>query len=99
MTTLQAPSFGMVKDVVQSVKSTSKKKRLDPQARIIPLLEEPPVRKGTDRHRKMILVISCSNVGEALDKLHHISPPIGGGFDIRLAEKVGAIRLELSPEG
>jgi len=98
MTTLQAPSLDVVKDVVQSTQSTPKKKRLNPLHRIVTLLDLPPVREGTDRYRKMLLVMSCSTVGEALQELKSISSPIGGGFDIRLAEKKGAIRLAQYPK-
>ena len=99
MTILQVPSLSVVEELTLPTKQPAKRKRLHPQLRIVCLLETPPIREGTDRYRKMLVVMSCFTVGSALRELKNLARPIGGGVDIRLAEKVGAIRLESSLEG
>jgi len=101
MTTLEGlvSISSKMEEVVEPIKQPAKRKRLNPQQRIVSLLETPPIREGTDRYRKMLVVMSCFTVGSALRELKNLTNPIGGGVDIRLAEKVGAIRLDSLLEG
>ena len=70
-----------------------KRQRFNPNLEITPLMEQPPIRTGTDRHRKMEVVMNSGTVGEALQRLKEIAAPIGGSADIKLAVKVEAIKL------
>jgi len=77
-----------------NVKKPKQRKRVNPLSKIVTLLNEPPIRSGTDRYRKMVVVMSNGTVGEALTELKALKPPIGGSPDIKLAIKVEAIKLE-----
>jgi len=61
-------------------------------------MESPPIRSGTNRYRNMEVVMQCHTVGEALAQLKALEHSPGGGTDIKLAEKAGAITL-LHPTG
>jgi hypothetical protein len=60
---------------------------------MIAQVKAPPIRSGTNRYRNMQVVLSCHTVGEALQKLKALSPAPGSATDIKLAERVGAIKL------
>ena len=70
-----------------------KRQRFNPNLQIIALMEQPPIRTGTDRYRKMQIVMNSGTVGEALERLKKVEPPIGGSADIKLAVKVDAVKL------
>jgi hypothetical protein len=68
--------------------------RLNPDARIIRQVETPALREGTNRHRNQQVVLQCATVREAMERLRALQPSPGGGVDIQIAIKSGAIRLE-----
>ena len=78
---------------VESQPTQKKRQRFNPNLRITALMEQPPIRTGTDRHRKMQIVMDSGTVGEALERLKKLTPPIGGSADIKLAVRVNAIKL------
>jgi hypothetical protein len=94
--TLKQDIINPVKKEVSATKAKKSKqrKRINPLSKIVSLLNEPPIRTGTDRYRKMVVVMSSGTVGEALTELKALTPPIGGSPDIKLAIKVEAIKLE-----
>jgi len=71
-----------------------KRTRLNNNARIVRLVDAPNLREGTNRYRNMQVILGCATVGEAMEKLRALQPSPGGGVDIQLAVKAGAIRLE-----
>ena len=75
-------------------KKVETRKRFDPKLSIVPLLAEPPIRQGTNRHRNMAVVMACSTVGEAMTQLRALQPSPGGGTDIQIAIDHGAIELK-----
>jgi len=68
--------------------------RFEKTAKIVPLMVDPPIRSGTNRYRNMQVVMGCTTVAEAMEKLRALDPSPGGGVDIKIAVKAGAIRLE-----
>ena len=68
--------------------------RFEKTAKIVPLMVEPPIRSGTNRYRNMQVIMGCTTVAEAMEKLRALHPSPGGGVDIKIAVKAGAIRLE-----
>jgi len=68
--------------------------RFDKDAKIVCLVDEPPIRAGTNRHRNMQVVMQSATVAEAMEKLRALNPAPGGGVDIKIAIKAGAIKLE-----
>jgi|TARA_R110002020_G_scaffold472433_1_gene700473 hypothetical protein len=85
--------FDAARPTLEPQPTKQKRQRFDPNLEITPLMEQPPIRTGTDRYRKMEIVMNSGTVGEALQRLKEIDPPIGGSADIRLAVKAEAIRL------
>jgi len=71
-----------------------KRTRLNNNARIVRLVDAPNLREGTNRYRNMQVILGCATVGEAMEKLRALQPSPGGGVDIQLAVKAGAIKLE-----
>ena len=68
--------------------------RFEKTAKIVPLMPNPPIRSGTNRYRNMEVVMGCTTVAEAMEKLRALDPSPGGGVDIKIAVKAGAIKLE-----
>ena len=68
--------------------------RFEKTAKIVPLMVDPPIRSGTNRYRNMQVVMGCTTVAEAMEKLRALDPSPGGGVDIKIAVKARAIRLE-----
>ena len=68
--------------------------RFEKTAKIVPLMVDPPIRSGTNRYRNMQVIMGCTTVAEAMEKLRALHPSPGGGVDIKIAVKAGAIRLE-----
>jgi len=68
--------------------------RFEKTAKIVPLMVDPPIRSGTNRYRNMQVIMGCATVAEAMEKLRALHPSPGGGVDIKIAVKAGAIRLE-----
>ena len=68
--------------------------RFEKTAKIVPLMVDPPIRSGTNRYRNMQVVMGCTTVAEAMEKLRALDPSPGGGVDIKIAVKAGAIKLE-----
>jgi len=73
---------------------TQTRPRFNKDAKIICIMEEPPIRVGTNRYRNMQIVMSCGTVGEALEQLRLLDKAPGGGVDIKIAINVGAIMLQ-----
>ena len=67
--------------------------RFEKTAKIVPLMVDPPIRSGTNRYRNMQVVMGCTTVAEAMEKLRALDPSPGGGVDIKIAVKAGAIKL------
>ncbi len=68
--------------------------RFEKTTKIVPLMVDPPIRSGTNRYRNMQVVMGCTTVAEAMEKLRALEPSPGGGVDIKIAVKAGAIKLE-----
>ena len=68
--------------------------RFEKTAKIVPLMVDPPIRSGTNRYRNMQVIMGCTTVAEAMEKLRALHPSPGGGVDIKIAVKAGAIKLE-----
>ncbi len=68
--------------------------RFEKTTKIVSLMVDPPIRSGTNRHRNMQVVMGCTTVAEAMEKLRALDPSPGGGVDIKIAVKAGAIKLE-----
>lgn len=68
--------------------------RLNPDARIFKQIEVPALREGTNRYRNQQVILQCATVREAMERLRALQPSPGGGVDIQIAIKSGAIRLE-----
>ena len=68
--------------------------RFEKTAKIVCLMVDPPIRSGTNRYRNMQVVMGCTTVAEAMEKLRALDPSPGGGVDIKIAVKAGAIKLE-----
>ena len=68
--------------------------RFEKTAKIVSLMVDPPIRSGTNRYRNMQVVMGCTTVAEAMEKLRALDPSPGGGVDIKIAVKAGAIKLE-----
>ncbi len=68
--------------------------RLNPDARIFKQIEVPNLREGTNRYRNQQVILQCATVREAMERLRALQPSPGGGVDIQIAIKSGAIRLE-----
>lgn len=68
--------------------------RFEKTAKIVPLMVDPPIRSGTNRYRNMQVIMGCTTVAEAMEKLRALDPSPGGGVDIKIAVKAGAIKLE-----
>ena len=68
--------------------------RFEKSAKIVCLMPNPPIRSGTNRYRNMEVIMGCTTVAEAMEKLRSLDPSPGGGVDIKIAVKAGAIRLE-----
>jgi len=68
--------------------------RFNKDAKIVSLMDTPPIREGTNRYRNMLVIMQSSSVAEAMEKLRALSPAPGGGVDIKIAIKAGAIELE-----
>lgn len=84
---------------VEAVAKTAKtqkqtRPRFNKDAKIVCLMDEPPIRAGTNRYRNMALIMSCATVSEAMEKLRALEQAPGGGVDIKIAIKAGAIELE-----
>lgn len=60
---------------------------------IVKLVDEPPIRKGTNRYRNMEVILASKTVGEAISALRKLDPAPGGKTDITIALKAGAIEL------
>ena len=67
--------------------------RFEKTAKIVCLMAEPPIRSGTNRYRNMQVIMGCTTVAEAMEKLRALDPSPGGGVDIKIAVKAGAIKL------
>jgi hypothetical protein len=68
--------------------------RFNKDAKIVCLADEPPIRAGTNRYRNMLVVMQSATVSEAMEKLRALTPAPGGGVDIKIAIKAGAVKLE-----
>jgi len=68
--------------------------RFEKTTKIVALMDTPPIRSGTNRYRNMEVVMGCTTVAEAMEKLRALDPSPGGGVDIKIAVKAGAIKLE-----
>jgi hypothetical protein len=68
--------------------------RFEKTTKIVALKDTPPIRSGTNRYRNMEVVMGCATVAEAMEKLRALDPSPGGGVDIKIAVKAGAIKLE-----
>jgi hypothetical protein len=68
--------------------------RFEKATKIVALMELPPIRSGTNRYRNMEIVMGCATVAEAMEKLRALETAPGGGVDIKIAVKAGAIKLE-----
>ena len=68
--------------------------RLEKTTKIVALMDTPPIRSGTNRYRNMEIVMGCATVAEAMEKLRALDPAPGGGVDISIAVKAGAVKLE-----
>tara|TARA_R110000765_G_C18941028_1_gene607687 strand:- start:1709 stop:2368 length:660 start_codon:yes stop_codon:yes gene_type:complete len=64
------------------------------ESKIIKLMDEPPLKKGTNRYRNMEAVLASQTVGEAITALRNLEPSPGGRMDLRIAEKANAIKIE-----
>lgn len=73
---------------------SSSRPRFSKNAKIVCLVDEPPIRAGTNRYRNMLVVMQSATVGEAIETLRSLSPAPGGGVDVKIAIKAGAIELE-----
>jgi len=95
MSTVHVDQFN---NKAQKHEETEKKKQVRPrfnnEAKIKLLMDTPPVREGTNRHRNMKVIMESATVGEAMTKLRALSPAPGCGVDIKIAVKAGAIELE-----
>lgn len=89
------PAEAVTTPVATSKKSTgASRPRFNKAARIVCLMDEPPIRAGTNRYRNMQIIMGCGTVGEAMEQLRSLEEAPGGGVDIKLAVKAGAIKLE-----
>jgi len=68
--------------------------RFEKTTKIVAIMDTPPIRSGTNRYRNMEVVMGCTTVAEAMEKLRALDPSPGGGVDIKIAVKAGAIKLE-----
>ena len=68
--------------------------RFEKTTKIVALKDTPPIRSGTNRYRNMEVIMGCATVAEAMEKLRALDPSPGGGVDIKIAVKAGAIKLE-----
>ena len=68
--------------------------RFEKATKIVALMELPPIRSGTNRYRNMEIVMGCATVAEAMEKLRALETAPGGGVDIKIAVKAGAVKLE-----
>jgi len=68
--------------------------RFEKTTKIVALMDTPPIRSGTNRYRNMEVVMGCATVAEAMEKLRALDPAPGGGVDIKIAVKAGAVKLE-----
>ena len=68
--------------------------RFEKTTKIVALMDTPPIRSGTNRYRNMEVVMGCTTVAEAMEKLRALDPAPGGGVDISIAVKAGAVKLE-----
>ena len=64
------------------------------ECKIIKLMDEPPIKQGTNRYRNMQVVLASQTVGEAITALRKLDPAPGGKTDIRIAVKAGAIKVD-----
>tara|TARA_R100001224_G_C3925065_1_gene116700 strand:- start:103 stop:339 length:237 start_codon:yes stop_codon:yes gene_type:complete len=71
-----------------------KRPRFNRNLSIVKLMDTPPIKSGTNRHRNMLAIMESATVGEAMEKLRAMSPAPGGGVDIKIALKYKAIKLE-----
>ena len=74
--------------------SKQSRPRFNKDAKIVSLMDEPPLRAGTNRYRNMEVIMGSATVAEAMEKLRNLNPAPGGGVDIKIAIKAGAIKLE-----
>jgi uncharacterized pyridoxal phosphate-containing UPF0001 family protein len=92
------PTFGGIVSYDEPEKpapSKPKQRRMHIKHNVIikSLMDEPPIRKGTNRHRNMQVVMKAHTVGQALTALKSLTVSPGGSTDIKLAVKAGAIEL------
>ena len=90
---LDAPTPAAVAATGEAKQGASRP-RFNKAARIVCLMEEPPIRADTNRYRNMQIIMGCGTVGEAMEQLRSLEEAPGGGVDIKLAVKAGAIKLE-----
>ena len=64
------------------------------ESKIVKLMEEPPLKQGTNRYRNMQVVLASQTVGEAISALRKLDPAPGGRMDLRIAVKANAIKIE-----
>ena len=85
--TLELDEMEKAEPTVKKVASNNK------DHEIIKLVDEPPIRKGTNRYRNMEVILASKTVGEAISALRKLDPAPGGKTDITIALKAGAIEL------
>ena len=57
--------------------------RFEKTTKIVAIMDTPPIRSGTNRYRNMEVVMGCTTVAEAMEKLRALDPSPGGGVDIK----------------
>tara|TARA_R100000655_G_scaffold33022_1_gene65135 strand:- start:12088 stop:12759 length:672 start_codon:yes stop_codon:yes gene_type:complete len=75
-------------------KTPDVKKGWSNECQIIKLMDEPPIKQGTNRYRNMQVVLASQTVGEAISALRKLDPSPGGRMDLRIAVKAGAIKID-----
>jgi hypothetical protein len=80
--------------VTEAPKAKQSRPRFNKNAKIVPLIDAPNLREGTNRYRNMQVILASATVAEAMDQLRALQPAPGGGVDIKIAIKAGAIKLE-----
>ena len=86
------PTVGETFDAIKKIVDV--KQGWSNECKIIKLMDEPPIKQGTNRYRNMQVVLASQTVGEAITALRKLDPAPGGKTDIRIAVKAGAIKVD-----
>lgn len=86
------PTVGQAFDAIKKIVDV--KPKWDNECKIIRLMDEPPIKQGTNRYRNMQVVLASQTVGEAISALRKLEPAPGGRMDLRIAVKAGAIKID-----